>query len=48
MIRFIVRIQRMTALPPRLFLYLYPHLFHLRLSDYIKSHLKPSIKISLE
>lgn len=48
MIMLIVGIQRMMALPPRLFLFLYPHLFHLGLTDRIKSHLKSPIKISLE
>lgn len=44
-IMFIVGIRRMVALPPRLFLFLYPHLFHLGLSDWIKRRLKPPNKI---
>lgn len=38
----------MTALPPILFLFLYPHLFHLGLSDWIKSHLKSPFEMSQE
>lgn len=41
-------IQRMMPLPPGLFLFLSPHLFHLGLTNWIKFHSKSPTKTSLE